>query len=105
MALAAVAIKNADKAGGLLCAIEAFEGHPNTKAALRLLPHVFVRPGELRFAEWGDFDVESREFLAGSAPNAVVNTALEGLMRAMPGRWLHLCLPVRCSQSKTAALR
>ncbi len=71
------AITNADKAGGLLRAIGAFEGHPNTKAALRLLPHVFVRPGELRFAEWGDFDVESREFLAGSAPNAVVNAALE----------------------------
>lgn len=45
-------------AGELLRAIEAFEGHPNTLAALRLLPHVFVRPGELRFAEWADFDVE-----------------------------------------------
>jgi integrase len=44
--------------GGLLRAIEAFEGHPNTKVALRLLPHVFVRPGELRHAEWNDFDLE-----------------------------------------------
>lgn len=52
------AITNADAAGGLLRAIEAFEGHPNTKAALRLLPHVFVRPGELRHAEWADFDLE-----------------------------------------------
>lgn len=52
------AITSADDAGGLLRAIEAFEGHPNTKVALRLLPHVFVRPGELRHAEWADFDFD-----------------------------------------------
>jgi integrase len=45
--------------GGLLRAIEGFEGLPNTKAALRLLPHVFVRPGELRHAEWADFDLDN----------------------------------------------
>jgi len=52
------AITTPKAAGELLRAIEAFEGHPNTLAALRLLPHVFVRPGELRFAEWADFDLE-----------------------------------------------
>lgn len=52
------AVTSADAAGGLLRAIEAFEGHPNTKVALRLLPHVFVRPGELRHAEWTDFDFQ-----------------------------------------------
>jgi len=52
------AITGAHEAGGLLRAIEAFEGHANTKAALRLLPHVFVRPGELRHAEWADFDFD-----------------------------------------------
>ncbi|QUT06901.1 tyrosine-type recombinase/integrase [Sphingobium phenoxybenzoativorans] len=52
------AITNADNAGGLLRAIEAFEGFANTKAALQLLPHVFVRPGELRHAEWADFDFD-----------------------------------------------
>jgi integrase len=44
--------------GGLLRAIDTFEGYANTKAALQLLPHVFVRPGELRFAEWKDFDFD-----------------------------------------------
>ena len=44
--------------GALLRAIEGFEGHPATISALKLLPHVFVRPGELRYAEWGDFDLE-----------------------------------------------
>jgi integrase len=45
-------------AGSLLRAIEGFDGHLMTRAALRLLPHVFVRPGELRFAEWADFDFD-----------------------------------------------
>ncbi len=52
------AITDAQEAGGLLRALDAFEGHANTRAALRLLPHVFVRPGELRYAEWADFDFE-----------------------------------------------
>lgn len=52
------AITGDREAGGLLRAIEAFEGYANTRAALQLLPHVFVRPGELRHAEWADFDLE-----------------------------------------------
>jgi integrase len=52
------AITTSREAGGLLCAIEGFEGFPETKAALNLLAHVFVRPGELRFAEWQDFDFD-----------------------------------------------
>jgi integrase len=46
------------EAGALMRAIHTFEGHPITQNALRLLPHVFVRPGELRQAEWVDFDFE-----------------------------------------------
>lgn len=52
------AITSAENTGGLLRAIEAFEGFDSTKAALQLLPHVFVRPGELRYAEWADFDFD-----------------------------------------------
>jgi integrase len=44
--------------GALLRAIDGFEGQPTTKAALRLAPHVFARPGELRHAEWTEFDLE-----------------------------------------------
>jgi integrase len=43
--------------GGLLRALEGFEGQPVTKAALKLLPLVFTRPGELRLAEWREFDL------------------------------------------------
>lgn len=52
------AITTPRTAGKLLQAIDAFEGHANTRMALRLLPHVFVRPDELRFAEWADFDLD-----------------------------------------------
>lgn len=51
------AITSGPEAGGLLRAIETFEGQCLTKVALRLLPHVFVRPGELRKAEWSDLDL------------------------------------------------
>jgi integrase len=47
------------KIGALLRAIEGFDGQPMTWAALRLAPHVFVRPGELRHAEWTEFDLEA----------------------------------------------
>jgi integrase len=52
------AITTPIKVGRLLRAIQGFEGHPVTSAALKLLPHVFVRPGELRYAEWADFDLD-----------------------------------------------
>jgi integrase len=44
--------------GALLRAIEDYNGLPLTKAALKLAPLVFVRPGELRKAEWAEFDLE-----------------------------------------------
>ena len=52
------AVTSPKEVGELLRAIDTSEGHPITQAALRLLPHVFVRPGELRSAEWADFDLE-----------------------------------------------
>lgn len=45
--------------GGLLRAIAGYEGAPETKAALELLPLTFVRPGELRAAEWSEFDLDA----------------------------------------------
>lgn len=53
------AIIEPKRAGELLRAIEAYSGHPLTIAALRLSPHVFVRPGELRKAEWREFDFDA----------------------------------------------
>lgn len=48
------------KLGELLRAIEGFTGSPVTLAALRIAPHVFVRPGELRHAEWSEFDLPGK---------------------------------------------
>src|SRR5690606_33511726 len=44
--------------GELLRAIDSYQGQPLTCIALKLTPHVFVRPGELRRARWQEFDLE-----------------------------------------------
>ena len=48
--------------GGLLRAIDVYEGLFITKCALRLAPFVFIRPGELRKAEWSEFDFNKSEW-------------------------------------------
>ena len=45
--------------GALLRAIDGFDGQPTTLWALQLAPHVFVRPGELRQAEWSEIDLDA----------------------------------------------
>ena len=45
--------------GGLLRAIATYEGAPETRAALELMALTFVRPGELRSAEWSEFDLDA----------------------------------------------
>lgn len=52
------AILDPVKFGELLRAIDDFNGNPITCFALRLSPHLFVRPGELRHATWDEFDFE-----------------------------------------------
>ncbi len=49
------ALTTPKEAGELLRAIDAYSGYPVTHAALRLAPYVFVRPGELRRADWSEF--------------------------------------------------
>lgn len=49
-------------AGELLRAIDGFTGSFTTRCALRLAPLVFVRPGELRHAEWTEFDLDKAEW-------------------------------------------
>jgi integrase len=48
--------------GALLRAIDGFAGHAAIALALRLAPLVFVRPGELRHAEWKEFDLNNSEW-------------------------------------------
>jgi len=46
----------------LLRVIDGYQGGFIVKQALRLAPLVFVRPGELRKAEWAEIDLESTEW-------------------------------------------
>lgn len=52
------AITEAKRVGELLRTIDDYEGSGITKLALQLAPHVFVRPGELRHAEWSEIDLD-----------------------------------------------
>ena len=46
-----------EEIGELMWAIDGYRGDPSTEYALKILPLVFVRPGELRNARWGEFDL------------------------------------------------
>jgi integrase len=48
--------------GELLRAIDGYQGSFVTQCALKLAPLVFVRPGELRKAEWAEFNLEGAEW-------------------------------------------
>lgn len=53
--------------GDLLRAIDGYQGQPATVAALKLAPMVFLRPGELRKAEWREIDLETRTWIVPAA--------------------------------------
>lgn len=48
--------------GELLRSINGYRGSQVVRHALRLAPLVFVRPGELRKAEWSEFDLDGAEW-------------------------------------------
>jgi integrase len=50
------------RVGELMRAIYGYSGHPVTALALKLAPLVFVRAGELRAAEWSEFDLANAEW-------------------------------------------
>jgi integrase len=55
------AITDPVKVGQLLRAIDGYDGQPTTAAALRLAPYVFVRPTELRAAEWSEMMLDGEQ--------------------------------------------
>jgi integrase len=52
------AITDPKEVSGLLRLLESYEGSIIVRCALRLAPLVFVRPGELRKAEWSEVDID-----------------------------------------------
>ncbi len=84
------AITEPKKVGELLRAIDGYQGSFIVQCALKFAPLVFVRPGELRHAEWSEIDFENAEWNipAGkdenerTAPCAIVKTGNRNIKRA-----------------------
>ncbi|PWB88530.1 tyrosine-type recombinase/integrase [Methylosinus sporium] len=70
--------------GGLLRAIASYEGAPETCVALELMTLTFVRPGELRSAEWAEFDLDKAVW-------------------AIPGEKMKMRRPHRVSRSRRSS--
>jgi integrase len=56
------AIVDPEGFGQLLRAIDSLEGSLIVRTALQLLPHVFIRPGELRKGEWSEINWEAEQW-------------------------------------------
>jgi len=56
------AITDPKRVGPLLAAIDGYQGTAVVSAALRLAPLVFVRPGELRQAQWSEIDFAEQQW-------------------------------------------
>src|SRR5690606_17884477 len=54
------AVTDAAPFGGLLRSVWDYEGSPETKSALMLMAYLHCRPGELRLAEWPEFDFKAK---------------------------------------------
>lgn len=61
------AIIDPNGVGELMRGIEAYEGSILTKLSMKMLAHVFVRPGELRHAEWSEIDFDRAVWLIPAA--------------------------------------
>lgn len=55
-------LKDPKAIGGLMRAIDEYEGSPTTRLALKLAALTFVRPGELRHAEWTEIHEDAAEW-------------------------------------------
>jgi len=83
------------KVGEMLRAFDGFSGTLVVSAALRLAPLLFVRPGELRQAEWSQFDLERREWrytVSKTKTEHLVPLATQVIeilreLHALTGRW------------------
>jgi integrase len=56
------AVTDPKKLPGLLTALHSYTGGPVVRAALKLAPLLFVRPGELRTMEWARVDLDAAEW-------------------------------------------
>ncbi len=71
------AILERPKVGELLRSIEGYEGQPATVAALRLLPHIFLRSSELRAGRWSEVNFKTAQW---RVPGPRMKTKVEHLV-------------------------
>ncbi|MEO5334964.1 MAG: tyrosine-type recombinase/integrase [Magnetococcus sp. YQC-5] len=67
--------------GALLRVIDAYKGTFVARCALQLAPMLFVRPGELRQAEWSEFDLDGGEWRIPAAKMKMKETHIVPLAR------------------------
>lgn len=75
------AVTDPKELAGLLRAIDGYSGGVVTRAALRLVPLLFVRPGELRMMEWAEVDLEAAEWNIPAGKMKMKKTHLVPLCR------------------------
>lgn len=95
------------QAGALMRSIFDYSGHPYALAALKLSALTFVRPGELRGAEWAEIDLEAAEWrIPGSkmkmkqdhlVPLSVQAVEILRTMQAMSGNVKYVFPSIRTS--------
>jgi integrase len=78
-------IKEPKEIGVLLRDLEAYQGNIIVRAALRMAPYVFVRPGELRRAEWSEFNLEGMEWRIPAIKMKMRQTHIVPLARQVVG--------------------
>jgi integrase len=81
------------RVGELMPAIHRYSGYPVTALALKLAPLVFVRPSELRAAEWSEFDLANAEWRIPAARMKMKEPHIVPLARG--GRYLFPSLRTR----------
>lgn len=75
------AITDPLKLGELIRVIRGYQGGPIVRAALQLAPMLFQRPGELRAAEWAEFDLDAAMW---TIPAARMKRSVDGKRNGDP---------------------
>ena len=89
------AVTDPKRAGELLRMIDNYSGTLTVQCALKLAPLVFVRPGELRAAQWRDINLEAAEWrytVTKTQTEHIVPLSKQALeilntMHPLTGRW------------------
>ena len=78
------AVLEPTQAGELLRAIDAYKGHPVTRAALMLSALVFQRPGNLRAMEWANVDLDHADGPLWTIPSSMMKRGVAGKLNGRP---------------------